>query len=66
MHQYFHTTLGFCLWDVAALVVFLVMAVTLIGHIYKQKKRQNELEDELEEQNKQMSEMSSDIGGPNI
>ena len=63
MHQYFHTTLGFCLWDVATLVVFLGMAVTLIGHIYKQKKRQNELEDELEEQNKQMS---SDIGGPNI
>ena len=63
MHQYFHTTFGFCLWDILALIVFLAMVVTLIGHIYKQKKRQNKLEDELEEQNKQMS---SDIGGPSI
>ena len=63
MHQYFHTTFGFCLWDIGALVVFIVMAVTLIGHIYKQKKRQNELEDELEEQNKSMS---SGPGNPSI
>ena len=66
MHQYFHTTFGFCLWDILALIVFLVMAVTLIGHIYKQKKRQNKLEDELEEQNKQMSEMSSDTDSTSI
>ena len=63
MHQYFHTTFGFCPWDILALIVFAVMAVTLIVHIYKQKKRQNALEDELEEQNKQMS---SGTGSPGI
>ena len=55
MHQYFHTTFGFCMWDILTLIVFIVMAVTLVGHIYKQKRRQNKLEDELEEQNKEMS-----------
>lgn len=63
MHQYFHTTFGFCMWDIAALIVFAAMVVTLIGHIYKQKKRQNKLEDELEEQNKQMT---SGTGSPGI
>ena len=63
MHQYFHTTFGFCMWDILALIVFIVMAVTLVGHIYKQKRRQNKLEDELEEQSKNIS---SGTGNPNI
>ena len=54
MHQSFHTTFGFCLWDILAPIVFVIIAVTLIVHFYKQKKRQNELEDELEEQNRGM------------
>lgn len=45
MHQYFHTTFGFCMWDILALIVLLVMVVTLIVHIVKQKKRRDELED---------------------
>lgn len=47
MHQYFHTTLGFCLWDVLALIILVVMVAVLAVHIYKQKKRQNELEQEV-------------------
>ena len=47
MHTYFHTTFGFCLWDLLALIVLAVMVVVLIVHIQKQKKRQRELEEQL-------------------
>ena len=47
MHQYFHTTLGFCLWDILALIVFVALVVVLGVHIYKQKKRQKAMEEEL-------------------
>ena len=63
MHQYFHTTFGFCMWDILALIVLAAMVVTLIVHIYKQKRRQSKLEDELEEQNKSIS---SGTGRPGI
>ena len=49
MHQYFHTNLGFCLWDVLALIVFIAMVVVLVVHLRNQKKRQNELDEELSE-----------------
>lgn len=47
MHQYFHTTLGFCLWDILALIVFAALVIVLCVHIYKQKKRQKAMEEEL-------------------
>ena len=62
MHQYFHTTLGFCMWGILALIVFAVMVVTLIVHIYKQKKRQNGLEKELKEQSKGISSGTGSSG----
>lgn len=49
MHQYFHTTFGFCLWDVLALIVFIAIVAALVVHLYKQKKRQNELEQDVSE-----------------
>ena len=63
MHQYFHTTLGFCMWDILALIVLAVMVVTLIVHIYKQKRRQNGFEKELKERN---GNISSGTGNPGI
>ena len=63
MHQYFHTTLGFCLWDVLALIVLVVIVAVLAVHIYRQKKRQNEFEDELAGQK---SETSSGRGSSNV
>ena len=49
MHEYFHTTFGFCLWDVAALIVLVAMVVVLVAHIIRQKKRERDFEDELSE-----------------
>ena len=48
MHTYFHTTFGFCLWDLLALFVLVAMVIVLAVHITKQKKRQKELEKQLE------------------
>ena len=31
MHQYFHTTFGFCLWDILALIVLVLLVVVLVG-----------------------------------
>ncbi len=49
MHQYFHTTFGFCLWDLAALVALVAMIVVLVVHGAKQRKRERDFEDELSE-----------------
>lgn len=49
MHQYFHTTFGFCLWDLAALVALAAMIVVLVVHGAKQRKRERDFEDELSE-----------------
>lgn len=47
MHTYFHTTFGFCLWDLLAVVVLAAMVVVLVLHIYKQRRREKDFEDEL-------------------
>ncbi len=47
MHQYFHTTFGFCLWDILALIVLVLLVVVLVVHIVRQKKRQHDLEKQL-------------------
>lgn len=47
MNSFVHTTLGFCFWDIPALIVLIVMAVVLIVHMVKQNRREKEFEDEL-------------------
>ena len=47
MNEFVHTTLGFCFWDIPALIVLIIMAVVLIGHMIKQNKREKDFEDEL-------------------
>ena len=47
MHQYFHTTFGFCLWDLLALIIFVVLILVLVIHNRSQKKRRKELEAQL-------------------
>ena len=49
MHEYFHTRFGFCLWDLAARIVLVVMVVVLVVHIIRQKKRESDFEDALSE-----------------
>lgn len=49
MHEYFHTEIGFCLWDVGALIVLAAMVIVLVVHIVRQKKREQELEDRVVE-----------------
>lgn len=51
MHTYFHTTLGFCLWDLLALVVLAAVVAMLLVHMHENRKRQKELEQEIAEQN---------------
>lgn len=47
MHEYFHTRFGFCLWDVGALVVLVLIVVMLAVHTVRQRKREQDFEDEL-------------------
>lgn len=49
MHEYFHTTFGFCLWDAGALAALAAMVIVLVVHIIRQKKRERDFEDELSE-----------------
>lgn len=49
MHQYFHTVLGFCPWDLAALLVLAAVIVLAVLYIRKQKQRQRDLEEDLAE-----------------
>lgn len=47
MHKYFHTVLGFCIWDAVALVVLVASVVVLVVSMRKQKKEERAYEDEL-------------------
>lgn len=58
MHTYFHTTLGFCLWDLLALIVLVVLVAVLVVHILKQRKREKDFEDELAEKQSQENAIS--------
>lgn len=59
MHQYFHTTFGFCLWDLLALIVFVVLVLVLLVHNRNQKKRRKEMEERLAAQREGRSTISS-------
>ena len=49
MHTYFHTTFGFCLWDLLALIVLIAIVVVLAVHVANQRKRQKEFEKEMKQ-----------------
>lgn len=44
-----HTSLGFCMWDIPALIVLAAMVVVFAVHRHKQKKREKDFEDQLAE-----------------
>lgn len=44
-----HSTLGFCIWDIPALIVLIAIVVVFIVHRHNQKKREKDFEDQLAE-----------------
>ena len=52
MHTYFHTTFGFCLWDILALIVLVAVVAVLVGHTVQQRKREKNFERELAQKQK--------------
>lgn len=44
-----HTRLGFCWWDIPALIILLVVVVVFIWKCHEMKKREKELEDKIAE-----------------
>ena len=44
-----HTVLGFCWWDIPALIILLAVIAVFIKKHHDMKKLENELEDQLEE-----------------
>lgn len=44
-----HTSLGFCIWDIPALIVLIAVIVVFIAHRHNQKKREKDFEDQLAE-----------------
>ena len=49
MHAMYHTTLGFCWWDIPAVLILLAVVVVLIVRHSKMKKTVKSLEDQLTE-----------------
>lgn len=41
--------LGFCIWDVLALIILIIMIAIFIAHRHNQKKREDEFEKQLAE-----------------
>lgn len=44
-----HTTLGFCWWDIPALIILIVVIVVFIWKHHDMKKQEKELEDKIAE-----------------
>lgn len=44
-----HTRLGFCWWDLIALIILIVVAVIFIYKFLQMKKTQKDLEDQISE-----------------
>lgn len=49
LHQTLHAQYGICLWTLLALIVFLIMVVIFILHLYRQSRREYKFEKKLEE-----------------
>lgn len=47
MYEFVHTKLGFCFWDIPALIVLIAIIAIFVVHVIRQKRRENEFEDEL-------------------
>lgn len=47
MYEFVHTKLGFCFWDIPALIVLIAIIAVFVVHVIRQKRRENEFEDEL-------------------
>ena len=47
MYEFVHTKLGFCFWDIPALIVLIAIIAVFGVHVIRQKRRENEFEDEL-------------------
>lgn len=44
-----HTTLGFCWWDIPALIILIVVIAAFAVKHHNMKKEENDLEDQLSE-----------------
>ena len=44
-----HTVIGFCQWDLPALIILLIVAAILLWRNHKLKKREEELQDQIDE-----------------
>lgn len=42
-----HSVLGFCAWDLPALIVLVAMMIVFITHRHNQKKREKDFEEQL-------------------
>lgn len=51
LHQSLHSQYGICLWTLLAMLVFLIMVVIWVLHLYRQNKREYNFEKEMEEKN---------------
>ena len=47
MYEFVHTKLGFCFWDIPALIVLIAIIAVFVVHVIRQNRRENEFEDEL-------------------
>ena len=47
--MFINTKLGFCAWDIPALIVLVIVVVVFIVHRHNQKKREEEFENKLAE-----------------
>lgn len=43
-----NTTLGFCMWDIPALIVLIAIVAVFVVHQVRHKKRQKEFDEQLQ------------------
>ena len=60
-HAMQHTLLGFCWWDLPALIILIAIIVVLVIRHRKQKRREQELEDAIAEKYTDHSVMEEEI-----
>ncbi|MCQ2547087.1 MAG: hypothetical protein MJ161_06035 [Clostridia bacterium] len=60
-HAMEHTLLGYCWWDLPALIILIAVIVVLVVRHRKLKKREQELEDAISEKYTDHSVMEEEI-----
>ena len=63
-NMFAHTSIGYCMWDIPALIVLILIIVIFIVHRHNQKKREEEFEDQLSEKWADESVNTGNTGGP--